>query len=118
MFFDGYQLRTGSCTAGMRPDKVQPGWACIFEKSSVACRVICEPGGAVAETSAYASLRRGWQSVIRAVFKVRRAIMSSRTKTVIIILFIFFIMFLIFPRGCPEQGGANPVGSQPSLTGF
>lgn len=44
--------------------------------------------------------------------------MSSRTKTVIIILFIFFIMFLIFPRGCPEQGGANPVGSQPSLTGF
>ncbi|MDZ7265971.1 MAG: hypothetical protein ONB48_01385 [candidate division KSB1 bacterium] len=36
--------------------------------------------------------------------------MSSRSKTVIIILFIFFIMFLIFPRGCPEQGGA---ASQP-----
>lgn len=34
--------------------------------------------------------------------------MSSRTKTVIIILFIFFVMFLLFPRGCPEQGGAQP----------
>jgi len=44
--------------------------------------------------------------------------MSSRTKTIIIILFIFFIMFLIFPRGCPEQGRANPVESQPNLTGF
>lgn len=33
--------------------------------------------------------------------------MSSRTKTVIIILFIFFVMFLLFPRGCPEQGGAQ-----------
>lgn len=44
--------------------------------------------------------------------------MSSRTKTVIIILFIFFIMFLIFPRGCPEQGGANAVKSRPNRTGF
>lgn len=33
--------------------------------------------------------------------------MSSRSKTVIIILFIFFVMFLLFPRGCPDQGGAQ-----------
>jgi len=102
----------------MRPDKAQPGRACIFGKSSVACRVICELADAVAEIPAYACHRDGWQSVVCADFKVRRAIMSSRTKTIIIILFIFFIMFLIFPRGCPEQGRANPVESQPNLTGF